>query len=405
MRAVWPVLLLLPLAGCLDGDPESTRIEAFRATYEEEGGSRYTLVLDGPFDRLGSDLVLRPAYRLRIEPTDPDAWDAKEAQHLDGDLRLVRDEGCGVFYSTETGIVCERTSVRWLGGFLPGFEATRTGAFWPLLNHPGFVSSQQGATLTIQFDETCYEYEGGVPVPVRSCNGDLRLVSYESTALSPIPPWPNESSRPAQGPRENALFPGAELDLQGFGYTTLEAFAALRANSLEAAGKLDGDGCVVTTRFGHGSGGFGGPVLISNFETPLSYTSFTLQEADGTGRVKYTVRWVRDGLGQERFSSQVDANRPDDQGGPTCAELAAQPWPAIGVQDFLAFSRALGNPTAEDLQVSAQPEFLARGTNLHYGFMVGGDWGLQHIFLDAVQGRLVYLSLGGAKSLEPEQNG
>lgn len=405
MRLAFVLGLLIPLAGCLDDAPPATRIEAFRATYELEDGSQFTLVLDGPFDRVGSDLVQRPAYRLRTEPTDPDSWDAKEAQHLDGTLRLVRDEGCGIFYGTADGIVCERTSVHWLGDFVPGFDLTLTGAFWPLLDHPDLAVSWRGTTQIIQRDDFCYEYEAGKPVPVRNCAGELRLVAYDAAPLPEIPAWPDQSSRPAAGPRANELFPGAESDLQGFGYTPLDALAALRSNSAEAAGKLAGGGCVVTTLLGHGSGGFGGPLVVSNLETPLSNTSFTVQQADGTGRVKYTVRWVRDALGQERFSTQVDTNLPDAQGGPTCPELAAQPWPSIPVQDFLAFSRSLGKPNVDDLQVSAQPEFLAQGTNLHYGFMAFGDWGLQHAFFDAVQGRMVYLSLGGAKAVEPEQNG
>lgn len=397
--------LLFTLAGCLDGATPATRVEAFRATYELEDGSQFTLVLDGPFDRIGSDLVLRPAYRLRVEPTDPEAWDAKEAQHLDGALRLVRDEGCGIFYSTETGIVCERTTVHWLGDFAPGFDLTRTGAFWPVLDHPDLSIQRHGATRTIALGDTCYEYEAGKPVPARTCDGNVRLVAYEASPLPAIAAWPEDSARPAAGPRQNELFPGADLDLQGFGYTSLEALAALRANSAEAANKLDAGGCVVTTLFGRGSGGFGASVLANNLETPLANTSFTVQQADGSGRMKYTVRWVRDGLGQERFSNEVSANSPDEQGGPTCAELARQPWPAISAQDFLALSRSLGNPTAHDLQVGAQPEFLFEGTNLHYGFMVGGEWGLQHLFLDAVEGRIVYASVGGAKAVEPEQNG
>lgn len=74
--------LLLPLAGCVElgdafgsGDESHTfHAEAFTATYTKDGSPWLTLVLDGPGDRLDSDLVLRPAYRVREARAAP--WPA-----------------------------------------------------------------------------------------------------------------------------------------------------------------------------------------------------------------------------------------------------------------------------------------------------------------------------------------
>lgn len=422
MRA-WPaVLLLLPaLAGCVEGlektwDGEARaapRIEGFTATYEKAGKAVLRLSLDGPHDRLGADLVMRPAYRVVAKRLDADPrsdWDARDADYFDGLGRRVRSDGCSIHSWS-----CERWSAHWRSTFVAGADVGLHGAFWPFSDSPSLNRSWRGETLIIGhqgpiFDGLCWEYEGTKPVPVRSCDGETRLATYERHELAPIPPWPDVPARPATGPHANELFPGADVDLQGHGFTTLEALAWLRANSAEAAGKLSAGGCIVTTLFGHGSGGFGPGPMTSLFETPVANTSFTVQDATGA-RTKYTVIWVEDRSGiaaSRHFSSTVNVNDPDRQGGPTCDDLRSAPWPQVSAQEYLAIMEGRFGKAAEDaFEVTWQPRGLSPGNPLKYAYS-GSEvpyWGGAAMVFDATRGAMQHASYLGPNDLEADENG
>lgn len=408
MRAFFLGLLLMPFAGCLGTAGDATpRAEGFVATYSKDGEPYVTLRLDGPHDRYDVDLVLRPAYRLRIESLDGSgpAWESRNAEYFDGAWRKVRDDGCSIS-STE----CERYSVQWRSTAVEGFDVSLTGALWPFSDSSSLLRSSRDGTLIIEhaqqsLSDHCYEYKGDRPVPVRRCDGSIVLTSYMRVDLPAIPPWPDAPTRRGAGPPANELFPGAEADLQGHGFTTLEALAALKLNSPEAAERLQDGGCVVTTLFGHGSGGFGEPFPGNLLNKPLANVSFTVQEASGSSRTKYTVQWVEDSTGTRRFSMTVNANSPDEQGGPACDDVRARPWPAVGVGEFLrALAPAFGPAVPEGLAMTHQPSPLIRDQGLHYVF--GGlPWGGAAIHFNATAGRFTYASYIGPNDLEPMQNG
>lgn len=397
------------------GEPAAPRLEGFVATYTEDGEPFVRLAFDGPHDRHDADLTLRPAYRLKVESLpDAQAWALREADYFDGDLQKVRSDGCGII-SVGSDPICERHSVQWRHTLVGGFEVSPFGAFWSFADSADLQRRWDGDTLVVEngrqsWGNSCWVYEGTKPIPVRSCDGKIRLASYERTPLPVIAPWPAEPQRPAAGPHSNPLFPGAELDLQGHGFTSLAALDALTATSTEARAKLERGGCVVTTLFGRGSGGFGTDPVTNQLESaPMAHTSFTLQEGDGTGRVKYTLRWVEDRLtGERRFSQTVDTNSPDHQGGPTCSEARAMPWPAVPLGEFLSFAEARFGPHGEgSVEVSRQPHFLIAGGPLHYTFLgtAEGSWGGAGFYFDSGAGRLVHSSYISDHDLEPEQNG
>lgn len=406
VRSLLVFCLLLPLAGCLgSAEKASPRIEGFTAIYERDGEPVSILVLDGPHDRLGPDLDMRPAYRLRLEgiPADP-LW-SRDADYIDGAGQLVRRNGCSIFSDH-----CERYSVKWKPTFVGGYDLPVHGAFWPFSESPNLTKSWRGDTLVIERvtpggTMSCWMYEGMKPVPVRSCDGEVKLTSYESFDLAAIAPWPSESANPARGPAKNELFPGADQDLQGFGFSPLDALAALKLNSAQAASKLDAGGCVLTTLLGHGSGGFGIGFPNSLLERPVANISFTVQD-DATSRVKYTLTWVEDHVGTKRFSTRVHENSPDRQGGPSCSELKAAPWPAIGADDFLADMVSRFGPICGGIgcfEVSRQPAFLAPTQHVRYKYD-GLGWGGAGMYFDADAGLFGHASYIGPNDLEPEQN-
>ncbi len=384
------------------------------ATYEQDGEPAWRLTMDGPHPRMGMDLLHRPAYRLKAERLYGDGnWDHRDASYFDGRGQLVRADMC-----VESLGTCYRWSVAWRGMFFAGYEAEAHGALWPFSDSESLKRSWRGTTLVIDhtgpvFDEFCFEYEGRLPVPVRSCDGSIRLASYESQELQPIEAWPDASARIAAGTGSNELFPGAEMDLQGHGFTTLQALEALRVNSAEAAATLLAGGCVLTTLFGHGSGGFGNGLSLAGraFERPLANTSFTLQNLEG-GQTKHTVTWVEDlASGEHRFSREIAVNEPDLKGGPQCGGEFEPAWPAIRADEFLALMAArFGQAGEEGFFVTRQSTFLGPAASLKYSYDGTHErnrpcWCGAAMTLDADQGRMVYAQYISDNDLEPDENG
>jgi hypothetical protein len=331
-------------------------------------------------------------------------------QTIDGSLRVVRESACA-----EYGRTCEVTSVAW-PGWLGRQDLPWAGIFWPLLNDSRIVRSYEGSSLALSNQEAPgfrYLYHDREAVPYagqRLENGTWKQASQRTLfqvgdPIDPASTWPANPARPAQGARQNDLFPGAEVDLLGHGFTTLQALDALRQNDATAANQLSSGGCVVATLFGEGSGGFSGdPTNVGGQE--LAAVSFTIQQTQTM--TKYTVHWTRNALGLEGFSRQVDQNEPDDwypRSGkaPTCEAVAQAPWPAVSMQEFVQLMTSLGAPDLTSMSVTYLPDYLLDSPALKYatGFVESGPTAA----FDAEAGRLSDLRLHGSADVDAKQNG
>lgn len=330
------VLAGLPLAGCLGDGGDRPVLRTFTAVYESQDGTRTELRLDGPYDLLGPDGEVRPAYTLAYRGADrADAeWSHED---LDATLRVVRHEGCYII--DVNGCMHERIDFR------PWSDHASWGIGLPLRlpveGHGDLVRVADPNADPEDLADVYYEYRVGELWPQRYLRESkdfglehevFRLVSViPGEPLSGAAVWPVMPAATQAAPLD-ALFPGSGEPFLDLPFTVTEAVAALR-NDPEGAQALDG-GCIVGVQHFPHWGGTLAPLSLPPPPSlfPTNEGDLYLSTVDSAGvHGQWVVRLVRDALGAESF--EVESSGGTWHTGFTCQDRAA---PEIPASVFLA---------------------------------------------------------------------
>lgn len=335
VRGAWVAfLVLLPLAGCLGGD-DRPPLRSFTATYLMSEGGLVELRLDGPYDLLGPDGQVRPAYTLASRSAAlPDRPWSHEG--LDASLRVVRQEGCWVFIEGSAACGHERID------FLPWHEHPSWGIGLPLRlateRHGDLVRVADPHADPEDLADAYWEYKPGEIWPQRyvreSADFDVRLEPIKLLSVEPgrplagAVPWP-VAPQPAHAAVPDELFPGADRPLLGMAFTVADAVQALRDHP-EAGPWLDG-GCIGDL-WHHAWPEEQPGVQLPPLFAPERVDGLSLGVVDSAGILSHWgVDLVRDAFGEETF--QVQSGSGTTHSAFACAERAAA---QVTVEDFLA---------------------------------------------------------------------
>lgn len=383
------LVLSLSLAGCSDGAPESIAIEAFEATYwvpstEYVEAHTVTVTLDGRVlyvDRFGEENIGHAVTTDHGVGT----WRSSTSQTiLDDELRPLRQRWCN----------------GWAGDTL---ECIHDQYDWDLVfgSHPIHtdagvatnVAVPDGATIEYADDvmhvvgkSRVFEFEDATLAPSRIIKvgpmGESVLANRTSyRPLGPLPVLPDRTSTsPPLDAVDGPLFPGANEDPYGFGFSLDDALEYLRDENADAARMLAAGACADYLRLVQRPTYDDEPIVRWNDHVTHSVHVVLTHGADTQ---PFMIQWGERAITREREFLRAGSTDESSRSGPfDCATRSGRVLP-------IPLATQMAAQLAPDEQVrSLEARWIeSYGPALDYVIDVGGP----QIHVNATAGQLSYL--------------